>query len=349
METMVSVAMLLGFLALAVGTVVLVLVLRKPRDEASARIEAMLREAFQNFQSQIHQEVNSAKDEVARSKDLIGDYTIKTLNLLKDMGTTINKLIEQQEEAQKLGQDLRDLLKGPKLRGSFAETILEEMLERALPKGIWETQFTIDGRQKVDAVIKLKDVIIPIDAKFPRDDYMRYVSAEDAKEKQTLWKDYESAVKKKISEISKKYIRPDKGTTEFAIMFIPSEAIYYETIAEKNSLGNPSDIYRYALDNSVVPASPNTLYAFLQVIAIAVRNIEIIKNAKKLQDMLKKIEESFEHFSKEYDEIGKQLESAVEAYKKADLYIRRFKDHVEKTLRLEVEGEQKALSPPNRE
>jgi DNA recombination protein RmuC len=348
METMILSAILLSFFSLVVGIVVLVLVLRKPGEETGARVEALLREAFQNFQSQIHQEVNSARDEVARSKDLIGDYTIKTLNLIKDMGTTINRIIEQQEEAQKLGQDLRDLLKAPKLRGNFGETILEEMLERVLPKGIWERQFNIDGQNRVDAVIKVKDVLIPIDAKFPRDDYMRYIVAEDAQQKQELWKKYEASVKNQISDIRKKYIKPDKGTVEFAIMFIPSEAIYYETIAEKNSLGNPSDLYRFALDNSVVPVSPNTLYAFLQVIVIAVRNIEVIKNAKRLQDMLKKIEESFRLFFNQYEEIGKKLESASEAYRKADLHIRRFKDNVDKTLRLEAVDEKEALSPPNR-
>jgi DNA recombination protein RmuC len=346
METMVLGAMLLGFLALVVGIVVLVLVLRKPGNEGNARIEAILREAFQNFQTEIHREVNSARDEVLRSKDLIGDYTIKTLNLLKDMGTTINKLIEQQEEAQKLGQDLRDLLKAPKLRGSFGETILEEMLESVLPKGIWERQFLIDPQNRVDAIIRIKDVIVPIDSKFPRDDYMRYVSAEDAKQKQELWKKYETSVKTQISDIKKKYIRPDKGTADFAIMFIPSEAIYYETIAEKNSLGNPSDIYRFALDNQVVPASPNTLYAFLQIIAIAIRNVEIIKNAKKLQEMLKKIEDSFEHFFKQYEEVGKKLEAATEAYRKADTHIRRFKDNIERTLKLEASDEQDAVLTP---
>ena len=115
--------------------------------------------------------------ELFRSKDLVSEHTLKTVGTIKDLGETIEKIIHQQEDAQKLGQSLKDLLQAPKLRGSYGEIILEEMLDKVLPNGIWQKQYSIDGRELVDAVIKLKDIIIPIDAKFPRDDYMRYIDA----------------------------------------------------------------------------------------------------------------------------------------------------------------------------
>ena len=328
---------MLGILIALVVLIILVitLLLKGNRGDVSARLDASLREQFLAFQSGIHKDLSMTRDEVLRSKDLISEHTIKTIDTIKDMGETIHRIIRQQEDAQKLGQSLKDLLQAPKLRGNYGEAILEEMLEKVLPRGIWERQYPIDGREQVDAVVKMKDVIIPIDAKFPRDDYRRYLEASSPEEKEKCWRDYETAVKTQIKSISGKYVKPEKGTAEFALMFIPSEGIYYETIAEKNYLGHPSKIYEYAQENRVIPVSPNTFYAFLQIIIIGVRNLEIIKSAKKLQDGLKAIQRSFESFYRRYEEVGKHIEKAAEAYRVGSGHIETYRRKVDSTLQLE--------------
>ena len=329
---------MLAVLAALVVLIILViaLLLKGNRGDVSARVDASLREQFLAFQSGIHKDLNMTRDEVLRSKDLISEHTIKTIDTIKDMGETIHRIIRQQEDAQKLGQSLKDLLQAPKLRGNYGEAILEEMLEKVLPRGIWERQYLIDGKEQVDAVVKMKDVIIPIDAKFPRDDYRRYLEASSPEEKEKCWRDYETAVKTQIKSISGKYVKPEKGTAEFALMFIPSEGIYYETIAEKNYLGHPSKIYEYAQENRVIPVSPNTFYAFLQIIIIGVRNLEIIKSAKKLQDGLKAIQRSFESFYGKYQEVGKHIEKAAEAYRIGSGHIETYRRRVDSTLQLET-------------
>jgi DNA recombination protein RmuC len=314
---------------------ILTLILRGRTGDVAAKIDASLREQFLTFQSGIHRELNSTREEFVRSKDLISEHTVKTIDTIRDMGATIHRIIQQQEEAQKLGQSLKDILQAPKLRGSYGEAILEEMLERVLPKGIWERQYIIDGREQVDAVVKFKKIIIPIDAKFPRDDYQRYLEASSPEERARHWKSHENAVKTQIKSISAKYVKPDKGTSEFALMFIPSEAIYYETIAEKNYLGEPAKLYTYAQENKVIPVSPNTLYAFLQVIILGVRNIEIIKSVKRLQEGLTSIQHSFEKFYRKYEEIGKYLEKAHDAYRIGNSHIELYKHRLDTTLRLE--------------
>ena len=273
--------------------------------------------------------------ELFRSKDLVSEHTLKTVGTIKDLGETIEKIIHQQEDAQKLGQSLKDLLQAPKLRGSYGEIILEEMLDKVLPNGIWQKQYSIDGRELVDAVIKFKDIIIPIDAKFPRDDYMRYIDAVSQDEKKKCWKDYEKALKTQILSISSKYIKPERGTSEFALMFIPSEAIYYETIAEKNSLGESSILYEFAQQNKVIPVSPNTFYAFLQIIIIGIRNIEVLRNAKKLQEGLVALQKYFELFFKKYKDIGKNLENAIESYRIGNDHIESYKRSLDNTLQLD--------------
>ena len=329
--------LMLGILLGLVVVIILVLILlfRGHPGDLSAKFDASLKERFLAFQSDIHKELNTTREEIVRSKDLISEHTIKTIDTIKEIGATIHKITQQQEDAQKLGQSLKDLLQAPKLRGSYGEAILEEMLERVLPKGIWERQYLIDGREQVDAIVKMRDVIIPIDAKFPRDDYQRYLEASSPEEKTKHWKDYETTLKNKIKSINDKYIKPEKGTSEFALMFIPSEAIYYETIAEKNYLGEPSRIYEYAQENRVIPVSPNTFYAFLQIIVIGIRNLEIIESAKKLQVGLKNLQKSFESFYKKYEEIGKHVKKAAEAYRVGDDHIERYKRRLDRTLQLE--------------
>ena len=280
--------------------------------------------------------MENTKRELETSKNLISDHAIKTLDTIKDMGSTIEKIMQQQKEAQELGNSLKYLLQTPKLRGTYGEEILEEMLDRILPKGIWEKQYPIDENERVDAVIKYKDVIIPIDAKFPREIYEKYLDAEGDEEKKRNWKAYEEGLKVQINSIKNKYMKPHKGTTDFVLMFIPSESIYYETIAEKNYLGQPCHIYEYARSNNVVPVSPNTFYAFLQVVMMGIRNVDIIKSAKKLQEALIKIERNFKHFYCRYEEIGSAIEKARNAYKIGDTHINRFKDNIDSTIKLDL-------------
>jgi len=312
-------------------------------------INSSIKDLLINFQSSIQKDlfstrteiqntVNDTRKEVSLSKDVMSQHTIKTLDTVKDMGDTIHQIVQQQEEAQKLGSQLKDLLQSPKLRGNYGEVILEEMLDRVLPKGIWEKQYPFTGGEHVDAVIKVKGIIIPIDSKFPRDDYQRYMEAPD-EGKKLHWKNYEDAVKKQIKSISDKYVRPEEGTSEFALMFIPSEAIYYETIAEKNYLGTPSTIYEFAEKNHVVLVSPNTFYAFLQIIIIGIRNIDVMKNAKKLQEGLDSLKKSFELFYKKHEDIGKNINNISTAYRIGDDHVKRYLQKLEDTLQLNMSNE----------
>lgn len=328
---LVSIFLLLGILTL----LAVVILLRIRSGYRMEEMNGLLKARFLDFQSDIHRELNQTRGEMARSKDLISDQTIKTVENMKELGTMLSKLTQQQDEAQKLGQSLKDILQAPKLRGSYGEEVLEEMLERVLPRGVWDRQVCLEGMEQVDAVVRIKDVVIPIDAKFPRESYRRYLDASSTAERKASWKEYENAVKIQIKSVSAKYVKPEKGTSEFALMFIPSEAMYYETIAEKNHLGDPSTLYEYAQKHKVIPVSPNTFYAFLQTVILGIRNLEIIKGAKKLQEGLSALERSFDFFYRKHEDIGRNLRKASEAYETADTHIGRYRRQLENTLSLE--------------
>ncbi len=297
----------------------------------------------------MYKTMESARREVEMSKNVISDHAIKTLDTIRNMGTTLEKMMQQQKEAQELGNSLKYLLQTPKLRGSYGEEVLEEMLDKVLPQGTWEKQYSIEGGERVDAVVKYKDVTIPIDAKFPREIYEKYLNAQDNEEKKRNWKLYEDGMKLQINSIRNKYIKPHRGTSDFALMFIPSESIYYETIAEKNHLGEPCHIYEYARNNKVMPVSPNTFYAFLQIVIMGIRNIDIIKSAKKLQEALIKIERNFTRFYAKYEEIGSSLDKAQGAYKVGDTHIKRFKDNIDCTLNLDLPETPKIEDPGSKQ
>lgn len=312
--------LIVALLAILIGLVVFSI----SRSSRSGRAEEKIQSAIEN-----------AKSEMERSKDIISTHAVKTLETINAMGATLEKMLHHQKEVTELGNSLRYLLQTPKLRGNYGEEILEEMLEKAAPR-LWQRQFAIEGGERVDAVIKYKDIVIPIDAKFPREIYEKYLNAEQEDDKRQNWKLYENGLKTQISAIRNKYIKPDKGTSDFALMFIPSESIYYETIAEKNFLGEPCGIYEYARNNKVVPVSPNTFYAFLQILMMGVRNLDILKSARKLQEALAKIDRNFRQFYAKYEDIGAALDKAQTAYKVGDTHIKRFKDNIDSTIKLDL-------------
>ncbi|MBN1353925.1 MAG: DNA recombination protein RmuC [Candidatus Omnitrophica bacterium] len=330
METLI-VALLLAL----IGLVVFMLFKTEKSRNLDDKLQGVITEKLAGFQNNIQKTMDNARDAVERSKDVISGHAVETLKTIKDMGRTVEKIVEQHREAQELGNSLKYLLQTPKLRGNYGEEILEEMLERVTPT-MWERQYNLGEGERVDAVVKYKNIIIPIDAKFPRETYEKYLNSESGEDKKRNWKLYEDVIKGQMNSIKGKYIKPDAGTSDFALMFIPSESIYYETMAEKNYAGEPCLIYEYARKSKVIPVSPNTFYIFLQIILLGVRNIDIMKNAKKLAEALEKIDKNFKQFYARYEEIGSSIEKAKKAFEISDGHIKRFKSNIEATLKLEM-------------
>lgn len=322
--------------------VVLILILRRISDQKtvemedpSVKIESMMRKEFMEFQANLQKGLQDTRKEVSQSKDVISKQSIETLKTIRDLDKSLQVITQQQAKSEELSEKLKDILQTPKLRGNYGEEILEEMLEKVLSPDIWERQYHIVGSEMVDAAVKIKGVVIPIDAKFPRDNYLRYCDEEDENQKKQCWKMYETDVKTHIKSISGKYIKPENGTTDFALMFIPSEAVYYETIADKNYLGKENKIYEFSMQHKVIPVSRNTLYAFLQVLMMGIRNIEIIEATKKIQASLSVLEKDFDKFYKKYEAMGKAMDKAAEAHRVGDGHVVRYKRRLDETLALE--------------
>lgn len=311
--------LILSTVILAIGLLIIVLLRQKP--------------------SGLNKELRNSLDEIGQAKDIISDHALRTMESLNDLGGNLHRIVQQQEQTQKIGESLKDLLQGPKLRGNYGEMVLEEMLDKALPRSMWGRQHILYGREAVDCAIKYRDVLVPIDSKFPRDSYLKYISAESEEEKSVFWKEFERAVRTQVTSIQSKYVKPEYGTSDFALMFIPSEAIYYETIADNNRSANNSSLLEYAQSRRVIPVSPNTLYAFLQVILLGIKNLEMSRIARDLQKNLAAVQKHFEHFNNKYVEVGRDLEKASEAYRISENHLRRYKSGIDTTLQIKEQDD----------
>lgn len=180
-------------------------------------------------------------------------------------------------------ESFNEFLKSPKFRGNIGEEVLRHLLEEYFSKEHFEMQYRFKSGERVDAILKTKEGIIPIDAKFPLANFQKWTKSRDEKEKKSYFKLFLSDVKKHISKIAKKYILPEEGTVDFAVMYIPSETIYYELIQGEENLSE------FARQKSVYLTSPNSFYYFLKVIMMSMRGTEIQENAKKILKLLEGI------------------------------------------------------------
>ena len=190
-------------------------------------------------------------------------------------------------------KNLQDYLKSPKLRGNIGEQVLKDLISQMFPKNSFFLQYAFKSGDKVDAAIKTDAGILPIDSKFPSEDFQRLMGAENEEEKERARKDFIRDVKKHISDISQKYILPEEGTMDFALMYVPSEPVYYEVV-------NEMELTEYARKNRVYPVSPNTLYANLQVILLSFQGKDIEKQSHRLFALLRGIQ-------KDYSKLGENL------------------------------------------
>ena len=199
---------------------------------------------------------------------------------------------------------LQDLLKPPTFRGALGETLLESLITEIFPKEkFYEFQYRFKSGEKVDAVLKLGGKIVPIDAKFPLDNFQKILIATDDESKRSFRRVFFQDIKKKVDDIALKYILPEEGTFDFALMYIPAESVYYEIILEE-------DFYRHAIYKKVIPVSPNTFYSFLQVILFGLKGLSIENNAKEILENLSQLKIDVLKFNEDFKVLGTHLKNA---------------------------------------
>jgi len=253
-------------------------------------------------------------------------------NASKSYSNVTSKLT-QLEEANKriydVGKDiasLQEILRSPKLRGTLGELFLGDLLAQILPQKNFTLQHMFKNREVVDAVIRLRDsVLIPVDAKFPLENFRKMIDADPAEQK-THKRAFIKDVKKRIDEIADKYILPDEGTLDFSLMYIPAENVYYELIIRDE---NGEGLMNYALERRVVPVSPNSFYSYLQTILLGLKGMQIEASAKDILKQLGRLRGDFDKFSDNYRVLGGHITHASKSFTEGEKRLDKFNDKLE--------------------
>ena len=214
----------------------------------------------------------------------------------------------QMQEIGKEVSSLKSILHAPKLRGNFGEYLLYNLLKDTLPPKNFAVQYQFSDGSVVDAIIRLGKNIIPVDSKFPLESFERYLSSTDSESKKKAKTEFTRSVKGRIDEISKKYIRPQEGTFDFALMYIPSESVYYEILTNDTQKGY--ELFDYAMKSRVIPVSPNTFYAYLMAIVYGLKGMKIEEQAESIIKKISGIQKSFTDLTEEIATLGKHLTNA---------------------------------------
>jgi len=246
----------------------------------------------------------------------VGDLRSSVGQVVGDLQNQIGQLT--QASKQILGEikemeSLKDILKPPKLRGGMGETLLENIIRQIFPSDdFYSFQHKFKDGEIVDAIIRFpKSGCVPIDAKFPLENFKKMTETQSEQEKKEAGREFIRNVKKHIDDISKKYIRPDEGTLNFALMYVPAENIYYEIVAREDG---EDSLLSYAFKKRVFPVSPHTFYAFLFTLAQWVGVIHLEKHAQQVEARLARMGKDFELFSVDFEKVGAHLTNAQKQY-----------------------------------
>jgi len=262
----------------------------------------------------------------------MGDRLDNTTKLMGDVRQQLGQLKESSQRMIEMGQNistLQDILQPPKLRGGLGELFLAELLGQILPPAHFRLQYAFKGGETVDAVVFLHSGMVPIDAKFPLENFKRILATPNEEARGAAKKAFIKDVKGHIDAIASKYIRTDENTFDFALMYIPAENVYYETVIKDSEFGDEMAIFTYALKKRVIPVSPNSFYAYLQTIILGLKGMKVEERSRDILDNLSRLQKEFDNFAEAFRLVGQHLENSTKKFAEAQKRFDRIETKVE--------------------
>jgi DNA recombination protein RmuC len=267
--------------------------------------------------------INILKDSSQEDRKILLSSLQKNTQALNERLDTAARVISEVQknvgEMSEIGRSMKDLqefLKSPKIRGNIGEQVLIELLSQYLPKHSFHIQYSFKSGEKVDAAIKTTAGIVPVDSKFPMENFRKMSKAENDSDRQVFQKEFERDVKKHIDNISKKYILTEEGTIDYALMYVQSESVYYEIV-------NNSKLFDYAGEKRVLPVSPTTFYAYMRAILmsfegqkIELRAREILYSIRAVQKDYLKVDDNLKVMQKHLTNAYNMMENVQGSFKR---------------------------------
>lgn len=298
----------------------------KESKQPDVDLRSVIDNQFFNFSRQIDERISHHLQVQAGNEVRIKNSLEEATKSYKEVEIRLNSLFEASRKIYEVGKEvssLNDILKSPKLRGGLGEYFLEDLLAQVIPKDNYEMQYAFPTGEKVDAIVKLAEQkFVCIDSKFPLENFLKFQSENDNDVRNKLKSVFLRDVKKHIDAIASKYINPELGTFDFALMYVPAENVYYEIIL--NSVNE--DILAYGYKKKVIPVSPNNLFVYLQTILIGLKGFQIEKNAKLIYGMLATLGNNFSEFSEEFNTLGGHLQKARNKFDQTEKKLGKMQD-----------------------
>ncbi|MBI4919998.1 DNA recombination protein RmuC [Candidatus Azambacteria bacterium] len=301
------------------------LLIQNQINEIARTLDKKLGESAQTMQSQI-------QNQFSQSAKIIRDVT-ERLTKLDDTNKQVVNFADQLK-------NLQDILKNPKQRGILGEYYLETVLKNVLPPGTYELQYGFKDGTIVDAAIFIKDRIIPIDSKFSLENYNRLLEVRDEVERKRLEDAFRNDLKTRIDETSK-YVKPGEGTMDFAFMFIPAEAVYYDLLINKVGSINARDLVEYAIvDKKVIIVSPTSFFAYLQTVLQGLKALQIEESAKEIRKRVEELGRHLSSYETYMKKLGTHLGTSVNMYNQSYKELKKIDKDV-----LKITGEAVGIEP----
>lgn len=300
---------------LSLLSVALFLLLRKPKPTEDDNALILL-------QNQINEMSRVLDAKLGELPKVMQSQFGESSRMIKEITEELTKVGEGQKQVVNLAdqlKDLQDILKNPKQRGVLGEYFLEETLKNVLPPNSYEMQYKFKDGEIVDAAVFVKDKIIPVDSKFSLENYERILSENDSQRREELEKQFRDDLKDRIDETSK-YVRPDENTMDFAFMFIPSEAIYYDLLVNKVGAvkTNTRDLIEYAFkEKHVIIVSPTSFLAYLQTVLQGLKALQIEESAKEIKKRVEELGKHLASYEGYMKKLGNHLGTSVGMYNQA--------------------------------
>ncbi len=314
--------------AVAIAGTVVVRTIRELIESRLGTVE----ERFDRRLSEVHEgfdrRLEGLDGRLLSSQQTAGQTATQIVDRLSKLDGTAAQMLQKAADLGRLEQALRP----PKARGGVGEMLLANLLRDMLPTDAYRLQYTFRSGERVDAVIRV-DKLLPVDAKFPLDNFERLANAEGDDERELHEKAFGRDVKGHIDAIASKYIRPAEGTFDFAFMYLPSEAVYYELVC-----GKTGNLSAYAHGKRVIAVSPGTLHAYLLMVTQGLRALQIERHAQEVMAFCAQIGKDFDRFRGDFEVVGKHIANAQTKYSEADRRLDRLGTSLERATEWEPEA-----------
>ena len=300
---------------------------RNEMRDLSVKVESNVQELTQELSGRMKDQTQLLQE----TQRHLGDRLDGASRVVGEVQSRLGRLEAASQQIFDLGKEIRQLehiLKAPKLRGVWSELFLEELISQVVPKENYILQYTFRSGNKVDAVISLGEGLVPIDAKFPLENFKRILEVENEEERRTIKTAFANNVKKHIDDISEKYILPNEGTFDFALMYIPAENVYYEILSGRDEVIGAKGLAEYARAKKVILVSPSTFFSYLQTILLGLKGMRIEQGAREILENLSRLKNDFLKFTEDFRVLGNHLTNAEKTYGKCEKMAIRFNDRL---------------------